>query len=76
MDIAPRATGAPAAPSLLAYDRDHINELLSALAQLDEQVGQPVPKQRLNAGIVGVEIAPERIIKAARLLRDTLGFEM
>ena len=78
MDIAPRATGAAQtqAPSLLAYDRDHINELLSALAQLDAQVGQPVPKQRLNAGIVGVEIAPERIIEAARLLRDTLGFEM
>ena len=76
MDIAPRATGAPAAPSLLAYDRDHVNELLTALAQLDEQVGRPVPKQRLNAGIVGVEIAPERVVEVGRFLRDTLGFEM
>lgn len=76
MDIAPRATGAPAAPSLLAYDRDHVNELLTALAQLDEQAGRPVPKQRLNAGIVGVEIAPERVVEVGRFLRDTLGFEM
>ena len=76
MDIAPRATGAPAAPSLLAYDRDHINELLGALAQLDEQASQPVPKQRLNAGIVGIEIAPERVVEVGRFLRDTLGFEM
>ena len=78
MDIAPRAAGAAQtqAPSLLAYDRDHINELLSALAQLDAQVGQPVPKQRLNAGIVGIEIAPERVVEVGRFLRDTLGFEM
>ena len=76
MDIAPRATGAPAAPSLLAYDRDHINELLGALAQLDEQASQPVHKQRLNAGMVGIEIAPERVVEVGRFLRDTLGFEM
>ncbi len=76
MDIAPRAAGATGAPSLLAYDRDHINELLSALAQLDEQIGQPVPKRRLNDGIVGIEIAPEQVVEAGRFLRDVLGFEM
>ncbi|HEX6543042.1 MAG TPA: NADH-quinone oxidoreductase subunit C [Ktedonobacterales bacterium] len=76
MDIAPRAAGATGAPSLLAYDRDHINELLNALAQLDEQAGQPTPKRRLNAGIVGIEIAPERLVATARFLRDSLGFEM
>ena len=76
MDIAPRAAGAAEAPSLLAYDRDHINELLNALAQLDEQVGQPVPKRRLNGGIVGIEIAPERVVETGRFLRDVLGFEL
>jgi NADH/F420H2 dehydrogenase subunit C len=76
LDIAPRAAGATGAPSLLAYDRDHINELLNALAQLDEQVGQPVPKRRLNAGIVGIEIAPEQVVETGRFLHDVLGFEM
>ncbi|MGE5333764.1 MAG: NADH-quinone oxidoreductase subunit C [Nitrososphaerota archaeon] len=76
MDIAPRAAGTTGAPSLLAYDRDHINELLSVLAQLDELVGQPVPKRRLNAGIVGIEIAPEQVLDVGRFLRDTLGFDM
>lgn len=76
MDIAPRPAGATGAPSLLAYDRDHINDLLTALSQLDEQAGQPIPKQRLNAGIVGIEIAPERVVETGRFLHDTLGFEM
>jgi hypothetical protein len=76
LDIAPRAAGAAEAPSLLAYDRDHINELLNALAQLDEQVGLPVPKRRLNGGIVGIEIAPERVVDTGRFLRDVLGFEL
>ncbi len=76
MDIAPRAAGATSAPSLLAYDRDHINELLNALAQLDEQVGQPVPKRRLNDGIVGIEIAPELVVETGRFLHDVLAFEM
>ncbi len=76
MDIAPRSGGAVEAPSLLAYDRDHINELLTALARLDQQMGQPVPKRHLNAGIVGIEIAPEMVVEAGRALRDSLGFEM
>jgi NADH/F420H2 dehydrogenase subunit C len=75
LDIAPRAAGATGAPSLLAYDRDHINDLLNALAQLDEQVGQPIPKRRLNAGMVGIEIAPERAVDVGRYLYN-LGFEM
>ena len=76
MDIAPRAAGTTGAPSLLAYDRDHVNSLLNALAQLDGQVGQPVPKRRLNAGIVSIEIASEQVVEAGRFLRDVLGFEM
>lgn len=76
MDIAPRAAGATGAPSLLAYDRDHINDLLSVLAQLDEQVGQPVAKRRLTAGMVGIEIAPTYVVETGRFLHDVLGFEM
>lgn len=76
MDIAARAAGATGAPSLLAFDRDHINDLLNALAQLDERVGQPIPKRRLNAGMVGIEIAPERVVDVGRYLYDNLGFEM
>lgn len=76
MDIAPRAAAQTGAPSLLAYDRDHINDLLTALAQLDEQAGQPLPKRRLNAGIVGIDVEPERVLETVRFLRDTLGFEM
>ena len=48
----------------------------NALAEVDEQVGQPVPKRRLNEGIVGIEIAAERLVEAGRFLRDGLGFEM
>jgi NADH/F420H2 dehydrogenase subunit C len=76
LDIAPRATGAPGAPSLLAYDRDHVNELLNALAQFDELAGQAVPKRRLNDGIVSIDIAPEHVVDIGRFLRNTLGFEM
>lgn len=76
MDIAPSVAGAAGAPSLLAYDRDHINELLNAIGQLDEQVGQPIPKRRLSAGIVGIEVTPERVIEVGRFLHDVLGFEM
>lgn len=76
MDIAPRAAAQTGAPLLLAYDRDHINDLLTALAQLDEQAGQPLPKRRLNAGIVGIDVEPERVLETVRFLRDTLGFEM
>lgn len=75
MDIAPREA-APQAPSLLAFDRDHLNELLTALARVDEVVGEQLPKRRLNAGIVAVDISPDQLPDAARVLRDNLGFEM
>lgn len=76
MDITPRAAAPAEAPSLLPYDRDHINELLNTLVQLDEHLGQPVPKRRLNAGIVGIEIEQERVVDAGRFLHDLLGCEM
>lgn len=63
-------------PSLEAYDTEHINALLSLLGQVDEAAGQPVPKQRLPEGMVGIEVPGERLVDVARVLRDALGFDM
>ena len=71
--VAPTGDGAP---SLLAFDSEHINVLLGELAQLDTIVGHELPKRRLSGGCVGVEIPRERLLDAARALRDTLGFDM
>ncbi len=84
MDLAPRQRGRGAPqppatlqpPSLLAYDRDHINSLISQLAAVDDVVGQPTPKTKLNGGLVSIDIPAERLLDAVRVLRDTLGFEM
>ncbi len=84
MDLAQRRSPAPAPqggqqagrPNLIAYNRDHINELLSQLAALDTLVGQPVPKTRMNGGIVGIEVARERLLEAVQVLRDQLGFSL
>jgi NADH/F420H2 dehydrogenase subunit C len=62
--------------SLLAFDRDHINQLLTALAEVDRVAGQPVPKTRMGGGAVGVEVPAERLVEVTRTLRDTLGFDM
>jgi NADH/F420H2 dehydrogenase subunit C len=70
-------SGQPAGrPSLTAFNRDHINELLSQLAALDTLVGQPVPKTRMNGGAVGIELARERLLPAVQALRDQLGFNL
>lgn len=71
--VAPTGDGAP---SLLAFDNEHINALLGELAQLDTIVGHELPKRRLSGGCVGIEIPRERLLDAARALRDTLGFDM
>jgi len=63
-------------PSLEAFDTNHINELLNLLGQLDEAAGQSVPKRRLPAGVVGIEVASERLLAVARVLRDSLSFDM
>ena len=63
-------------PSLDAYSTDNINELLSALGQLDESAGQAVPKRRLPAGMVGIEVPRERLVDVSRVLRDSLSFDM
>ncbi len=64
MDLAPRNGDSV---SLLAFDRDHINQLLTNLAEVDTLVGQPVPKTRMGGGAVGIEVAPERLVEVARV---------
>ena len=84
MDLTPRQRGRNAPqpavalqpPSLLAFDRDHINALLAQLTAVDAVVGQPTPKTKLNGGLVSIDIPAERLLDATRVLRDTLGFEM
>jgi NADH/F420H2 dehydrogenase subunit C len=73
MDLAPRNGESV---SLLAFDRDHINQLFTALAEVDAVVGQPTPKIRMGGGGVGIEVPAERLVEVARTLRDSLGFEM
>lgn len=65
-----------ATPSLQAFHGDHINELLGQLAQLDAVVGQSIPKTRMTGGAVGIEVAPEQLLDVARVLRDSIGFDM
>jgi len=74
--VAPQTAATAQPPSLLAYDHDHINALLSQLAEVDQVVGQPTPKTKLNGGVVSIDIPAERLLDATRVLRDTLGFEM
>jgi NADH/F420H2 dehydrogenase subunit C len=76
VDLAPRQ-GAAAAPSLQAYDRDHIDALLTQLARLDQVAGGPIPTTtRLGGGAVGITVPAERLVEVARVLRDGLGFEV
>lgn len=67
------ATGAP---SLIAYDRDHINALLTQLGAIDQSIAAALPKSRLAAGMVSMDVPSDKLLEAARLLRDTAGFEM
>lgn len=66
----------PSAPSLQAFDSAHIGAMLEALAQLDSALGHNVPKRRMSAGCVGIEVSAGDLMQSARMLRDTLGFEM
>lgn len=53
-----------------------MNELLRELGQLDEALGATVSKTRMNGGIVGIEVPREKLLDAARVLRDRVGFDM
>jgi NADH/F420H2 dehydrogenase subunit C len=77
MDLAPRLTPPSEPPSLRAFDRDHINELVDDLAsRLPEIIGHAVPIQRMSGGAVGIDVPPDSLLAVARFLRDTLGFDM
>jgi NADH:ubiquinone oxidoreductase subunit C len=77
MDLVPRLSTPLAPPSLLAFERDHVETLAGELtSRLPEVVGQPVSVTRMNGGLLGLELPPERLVAAARFLRDTLGFDM
>ncbi len=76
MDLSVQRGGQAGVPSLRAYDRDHIHDLLQRLTTLDERLGAPMAKSRLNAGIVNIDIPSDKLLDAARLLRDELGFDM
>jgi NADH/F420H2 dehydrogenase subunit C len=75
MAVAPRA-GEPEAPSLLAYDRDHLNDLSAQLERLDGLTGQSVPKRIMRGGIVAIEAPAADWLDVSRALRDEIGFEM
>ena len=76
MDLSVQRGSQPGAPSLRAYDRDHIHALLQRLTTLDERLGAPLVKTRLSAGIVNIDIPSDKLVEAARMLRDDLGFDM
>ena len=76
MDLSVQRSAEPAPPSLRAYDREHINALLTQLVRVEERIGATLPKSRLSAGIVNIDIPPEKLVEVARLLRDELGFDM
>ncbi|MEO7000662.1 MAG: NADH-quinone oxidoreductase subunit C [Ktedonobacterales bacterium] len=63
-------------PSLIAFDRDHINALLTQLAPVDEVLGQSAPRTLLTGGMVNIDVPAGRLTDVARILRDRLGFEM
>lgn len=77
MDLKPNITPPTQPPSLHAFDRTHIAELVDALSsRLPDLVGHPVPVQRMAGGMVGIELPPASLLTTARFLRDTLGFDL
>ena len=76
MDLSVQRSAAPGAPSLRAYERDHINALLQRLASLDERLGAPLAKSRLSAGVVNIDVPSDKLVDTVRMLRDELGFDM
>ena len=76
MDLSVQRSAQPGAPSLRAYDRDHIHALLQRLTALDERLGAPLVKSRLSAGVVNIDVPSDKLVEAVRMLRDDLGFDM
>ncbi len=77
MDIVPHLTTPIEPPSLHAFDRDHITELVEDLtSRLPEITGHPATITRMGGGVVGIEIPASGLLTTARFLRDTLAFDM
>ncbi len=65
------------APSLKAFQRDHLEALVQGLGPLDALVGHPVEKTVLpHGGIVALEIERAKLVETCWFLRDALGFNM
>jgi NADH/F420H2 dehydrogenase subunit C len=65
------------APSLLAFEREHLEALVRGLQPLDALVGHPVQKTVMaHGGIVALEVERARLVEACWFLRDALGFDM
>lgn len=77
MDLTPHLSAPVEPPSLRAFDRDHLAELVEALtSRLPDIAGKPVDITRMPGGVVGADLPPHALVETARFLRDTLGFEM
>lgn len=77
MDLVPHLSAPVESPSLRAFDRDHIAELVQDLtSRLPDLTGKPADITRMGGGVVGVAVPAESLLDTARFLRDTLGFEM
>jgi NADH/F420H2 dehydrogenase subunit C len=77
MDLVPRLTAPAEPPSLRAFDRDHVDELVADLtSRLPELIGRPVEVKRMGGGGIGIEVPPADLLTTARFLRDTLGFDL
>jgi NADH/F420H2 dehydrogenase subunit C len=77
VDLVPHLSAPVEPPSLRAFDRDHIAELVEDLtSRLPDIVGSAAPITRMAGGVVGVTLPPAALVSTARFLRDTLGFEM
>lgn len=56
--------------------KQEVDSLLQQLSQLDTPGGQSLPMSRLGGDAVGIEVPAEQLLDVARVLRDSLGFEM
>lgn len=73
----PQSQDQPAGgPSLIAYERDHLNALIAQLTEIDTRIGAQLPKTRLPAGAVNLDVPSHRLVEVAQLLRDDAGFDM
>lgn len=65
------------APSLRAFEREHLEALVQGLGPLDALVGRPIEKTVMpHGGIVALEIERAKLVETCWFLRDALGFTM